>query len=182
MRNKPLTILGLIGFGLLGRLLPHIPNSTPVSAVALRAGRDLGRTWVVIIPLSTMLIVDAVIGFYDWRILASVYLSFALIGMFGYSMRFVRGAWRMGGVVLGSSFGFFLITNLAVWLFSPWYAKTLVGLLYCYALGLPFFLSMLAGDLLYAALLFGAFAYVRARARFAHQKTTPSSEWFFGVR
>ncbi|MDQ5955377.1 MAG: hypothetical protein QG621_380 [Patescibacteria group bacterium] len=162
MRNKLLTILGLIGFGLLGRLLPHIPNSTPMSAVALRAGRDLGRIWAVVIPLSAMLIVDAVIGFYDWRILTSVYVSFALIGMVGYSMRFVR-VWGMGGVVCGSSFGFFLITNFAVWLFSPWYAKTLAGLLYCYGLGFPFFLSMLAGDILYTALLFGAFDYVRAR-------------------
>jgi hypothetical protein len=54
---------------------------------------------------------------------------------------------------LSSSIGFFALTNAAVWAFSPWYEKSLAGLLYCYTLALPFFKTMLYGDLVYGFVL-----------------------------
>jgi hypothetical protein len=48
---------------------------------------------------------------------------------------------------------FFLITNFAVWASKSLYAPTLGGLLDCYVRGLPFYRTMLAGDLCYVALM-----------------------------
>ncbi|HET7259019.1 MAG TPA: DUF6580 family putative transport protein, partial [Candidatus Acidoferrum sp.] len=38
------------------------------------------------------------------------------------------------------------------------YPRTSAGLLSCYVAGIPFFWNTLAGDVLYASLLFGGFA------------------------
>ena len=52
-----------------------------------------------------------------------------------------------------------------MWLFSGFYPRTLGGLEACYVAAIPFFQNTLAGDLFYAALLFGGFALPSARCR-----------------
>jgi len=157
MAKKASIIFSLMLLGVLGRLMPHLPNATPIAAVALAASRYLGRAWSVIIPLAAMLITDSIIGFYDVRILLSVYVSFALIGGIGWVLRGRQDVGTSLLVILSASLLFFLITNFAVWFFSPWYEKSLSGLLYCYLLGLPFMRNMLLGDLLFSAVLLGNF-------------------------
>lgn len=156
MYSKALAICGLIGIGVAGRLIPHVPNMTPLTAITLAGSRYVGRTWAIAIPIAAMLVSDVVIGWYDWRILASVYLSVALMGLLSFSVRKRIGMLTSGVVVIGSSLVFFLITNFAVWLFSPWFDKSFSGLMYAYELGIPFFRSMMIGDLIYTPLLFGA--------------------------
>ena len=43
------------------------------------------------------------------------------------------------------------------------YPKTVAGLINCYVAAIPFFRNMLLGNLLYSALLFGAFAFAENR-------------------
>ena len=45
-----------------------------------------------------------------------------------------------------------------MWLFSGMYPPTVGGLAACYVAAIPFFQNTVAGDLFYAALLFGGFA------------------------
>jgi len=45
-----------------------------------------------------------------------------------------------------------------VWAAFTTYPKSLAGLLACYIAAVPFFWNTLAGDVLYAALLFGGYA------------------------
>ena len=58
---------------------------------------------------------------------------------------------------------FFLSTNFSVWLFQGLYEKTPAGLAACYTAALPFYRPMLAGDVFYAAVLFGAAALAGLR-------------------
>jgi hypothetical protein len=157
MYKKIAAILGLVGVGVVGRLLPHAPNATPITAVTFAARKQLGRAWAFVIPLAAMLLSDFVIGFYDWRVLLSVYGSFACIAILSQLMQKNSGLLAVGTLVVASSLLFFLITNGAVWLTSPWYAKSFAGLIYCYTLGLPFLRNMLLGDLAYTFVLLGAF-------------------------
>jgi hypothetical protein len=60
-------------------------------------------------------------------------------------------------VFLGSA-QFFVVTNLAVWATGGFYPKTIAGLVNCFVAGAPFFWYTLAGDALYAGILFGGFA------------------------
>ena len=151
----------LLAFGVAARLFPHLPNATPITAIAFAGSFYLGRRWVVILPILALFLSDLIIGFYDWRIMTSVYGSFAIIGWWSNFSRGRKGVVPVSFSILASSLFFFLATNGAVWLFSPWYEKSVSGLLYAYELGIPFFRNMLAGDLIYSAVLFGVFEAVR---------------------
>ncbi|OHB10740.1 MAG: hypothetical protein A3G05_00720 [Candidatus Zambryskibacteria bacterium RIFCSPLOWO2_12_FULL_45_14] len=153
----------LVLFGILVRLLPHLPNSTPISAIAFASSIYLGRRWALSLPLLALFLSDIFIGFYDWKIMASVYGSFVLIGILSWLGRKYKNLFSIGFLVILAPIIFFLVTNTAVWLFSPWYTKDIAGLLYCYELGLPFLRNMFIGDVVYTTFLFSVFEYARIR-------------------
>lgn len=161
MHRKIFAIGGLIGIGILGRLVPHAPNATAITGITVAARRYVGGVWVYVIPLLAMVVSDLVIGFYDWRILISVYGSFFLIAALSTLMTSFKSRWALLAMAAVGSIIFFLVTNFAVWMFSPWYAKSLSGLLYCYTLGLPFLRNMLCADLVYTFVLLGMFEHSR---------------------
>ena len=152
------------------RLLPHIPNFTPLGAFALFVGVFVARKhwWGLLLPLFAMFLSDLFIGFYDFKLMAVVYGSFLIYGVIGKVLgnlvsnpetKFpsTPGA---GMVFLGSVGGavvFYLTTNFAVWLFSTWYPHTVSGLLLSYTLALPFFKYTLLGDLFFTGVLFGVY-------------------------
>ncbi len=156
-RDKILLSLGLVALIIGARLIPHLPNFTPVAASALAATVYLGRRWGVGVALVGMILSDIFIGFYDWRLMAAVYGAFVMIALFGSLLKRYYSPLNVISASLLSSLFFFLVTNLAVWAFSSWYSKDLPGLIYCFTLALPFFRYTLAGDLFYTALLFPLF-------------------------
>jgi len=155
-------ILFLIGFGIAGRMIPHLWNATPIVAIGLFSFHYINKKYAWIMPLLILGVSDIFLGFYDWKLLIIVYGSFALVTLFG---KFIHGTGRkkISGIlfapILASTF-FFLVTNWAVWQFSPWYNHNLFGLLDSYAAGLPFLRNMLVGDLVFTTALFGAYEYV----------------------
>lgn len=155
MDKKSILIVALLLliFAVAMRLTTHLPNLTPISALAIVGSWYLGKRWGLALPLAAIAISDLFIGFYDWRIMLSVYASFAIIGLLSWITIKYRSVFSIGLSVIGSSMIFFLITNAAVWLFSPWYEKNITGLLYSYELGLLFFRNMLAGDIAYTVAL-----------------------------
>lgn len=157
-----LVALALLVFGVTARLLPHPPNATPLTAIAFASSIYLGKRWSVVLPGAVLFLSDMVIGLYDWRIMASVYGSFALIGWLSWLSKKYGGVLSVAVSVTGASLMFFFVTNSAVWFFSPWYEKSIAGLLYCWELGLPFLRNMLIGDTLYTASLLGVFELARA--------------------
>lgn len=156
-KNKLIISAFLILFGVVCRLIPHLWNFTPLAAIALFAGVYLGKRYALIIPIITMLIGDLFIGFYGIKLMLAVYLSFLIIGLLGYFIRKYKSAETIAASSIVASVLFFIITNWAVWQFSPWYAKTFQGLIQCYTMALPFFRNTLLGDLFYTAVLFGVY-------------------------
>lgn len=161
-KNLIITVCLLIFFGIIVRLLPHAPNMTPITAIAFTASLYLGRKWTIVLPILALFLSDLLIGFYDWRIMISVYGSFALIGLLSFIVAKYRSLLPVGLSIVGASLLFFFITNGAVWAFSPWYEKSISGLLYSYELGLPFLRNMLIGDVLYTSALIMVFESARA--------------------
>jgi hypothetical protein len=82
--------------------------------------------------------------------------------------------------VLACSLVFFAATNFAVWAFSGMYSADMTGLLQCYAAGLPFLKTTIAGDLFWAAALFGGAYLVRRLTRSA-AATAPTAGAGFGA-
>lgn len=157
---KLIVITGIIIFAAFMRLVPHYPNFTPVAAVALFGGAHLGKRWLAfMIPLVALLISDLFLGFHNLMI--PVYLSFALVVLLGTLMRNkIRVPYIIGGSIAGSLL-FFLITNAAVWIATPYYPNTLQGLLTSYTMAIPFFHTGLLGDLFYNGVFFGGFYLIR---------------------
>jgi hypothetical protein len=139
------------------RLVPHPPNFSPIDAMALFSGAYVGRKWLAFAaPLGALLLSDLLLGFYSGMLFQ--YVSVALIVLLGMVALPRVTALRLGGAALASSVLFFAVTNFGVWLVSGMYALTLSGLAACYVAAIPFFQNTVAGDLFYAALLFGGFA------------------------
>ena len=136
------------------RLLPHPPNFSPIGAMALFSGANLGkRPLAFAAPLGALLLSDAVLGFYHG--MATVYFSVALVVMIGMVALKRSTVLRIGTAAVLSSILFFAITNFGMWLFSGFYPRTMIGLEACFVAAIPFFQNSLAGDLFYATLLFG---------------------------
>lgn len=150
----------LFVFGLSGRLLSHPWNVTPLTAVALFAASYMGFRQSLFLTFAIMLVSDLCIGFYQWEVMFAVYLSFALASYIGSVWNTQKTVWSIVGVSIGSSLLFFIITNYAVWQFTPLYTHTLIGLQEAYIMAIPFFKNSCIGDLMYTGFLFGAYEYV----------------------
>ena len=165
MNARIVAIVSAILVAAVLRLVPHPPNFTPIGAMALFSGAYLGRRALAFAaPLGALLLSDLVLGFYSGMIVQ--YLAVALAVLLGILALQRRSALRVGAAALASSVLFFLITNLGVWALSGMYPHTVAGLQACFVAAIPFFQNTLAGDLFYAALLFGGFALL--------ERTVPS--------
>lgn len=157
-------VLAAVGFAVVMRVIPHPANVAPVAALALFAGAYLERRWTIVMPLSIMVVSDAIIGFHG--LIAFTWGCFLLTGVLGWWVRKKFGVMR---IIFGSLIGsvlFYVVTNWAVWAFTPLYTKNLSGLAQSYILALPFFRNTILGDLLFTGVFFGLAALAqRARAR-----------------
>lgn len=158
-------LLGFTAIALLAaiavRLLPHIPNFTPLGAFALFVGVFVARKhrWGLLLPVCAMFLSDLFIGFYDFKLMVVVYGSFlAYTGLGMLVSRRISTATVFLGSIGGATL-FYLTTNFAVWAFSSWYPHTVSGLLLSYTLALPFFKYTLLGDLFFTGVLFGVYAF-----------------------
>jgi hypothetical protein len=173
--------VGLTVLSMAGRLVPHVPNVTPVGASSLFAGSRIGGYLAYLLPVAVMAATDPIVGhaggasggysFGSPLIYASLMIN-VFIGQ-----RLVRNvsAMRVGVSAFLCSLQFFLITNFAVWLetvrgVSHFYAPTFAGLMTCYIDALPFWGRTLAGDLFYSAALFGIYAWLARRVPAAESR------------
>lgn len=157
----------LIVLGVAMRLLPHLPNFTPIAAMSLFGGVYLDKKYALILPLAALFISDVFIGFDSLESRLSVYSAFILVGLVGLA---VRRRKTVLTIILGSLSGsviFYLITNFAYFYHSSMYPHNLSGVLASYYNAIPFFRYTLLGDLVYTGLLFGAYeaAILLARRR-----------------
>jgi len=152
------------------RLIPHPWNVTPMGAMFLFSGsRFASRRDSLVVPLAALLVSDyAVVQFlyggqYGW-FSPFTWLGFLLVGLIGWTLRRKLTVARVAAGSLAGSVVFFLVSNFGVWIHGVLYPVTLAGLVDCYLAALPFFRNSLAGDLFYAAVMFGSYQWLRQRA------------------
>jgi hypothetical protein len=135
------------------RLVPHPPNFTPITSMALFSGVFFKRKYLsILVPLITMAISDMFLGFYP--ISVWVYIGFILVTILGWITKQVK----LHSVLL-SSLIFFIVSNFGVWLLG--YEHTMNGLVECYILAIPFFGYSLVGDLFWSFTLLKSFITVK---------------------
>lgn len=147
----------IITIAALLRLLPHPPNFAPIAAMALFGGVYLNKKYALILPLLALFTSDLFIGFYGAPMMSFVYGSFLLTGCIGIFLKNHKKPTVIISAALFSSLLFYLITNFGVWLTTPFYPKTLSGLLESYTMAIPFFRNTILGDLLYTGIFFTSY-------------------------
>ena len=166
--NKRGLIHLYILLGIIGRLIPHPANVTPMTSLCLFSGAKLSRLSAMIMVFIVMVISDMLLAlWFDYPLYGSwmlfSYSGFAAIIGLGYLLGKNPHKTRLLAFVIGSSVGYWLWTNFGVWLCGfdgLYYAHNLSGLLTCYGLALPFLRNSLLGDLVWMVLLFGSFEHI----------------------
>jgi len=155
MKERQNLIIIFILIAIWFRLIPHLPNFTPVTSLALFSGVLLQKKWLsMIIPLVAMIISDLVIGFHPISIW--VYLGITLITMSGWFTNRINVK-----SILISSLIFFIVSNFGVWILG--YPHTIDGIMLCYTMAIPFFGYSILGDLFWGFLFRESYKLIEKR-------------------
>ena len=137
-------VLLIIIFGVICRLIPHPPNFSPVTTIALFSGLNFtDKKIAFLVPTLILFLSDLIIGISVINLF--VYSGFLAVVFLGTRVRSIKFS-----NILLSSFIFFLISNFGVWVIG--YPKNIEGLLLCYSIAIPFFGYSIAGDLFFGYL------------------------------
>lgn len=169
--DRYLLAVAWVVFGILGRLIPHPPNMTPMTSVALFGGTQLNRGMALLVTVIAMVLSDAAIALVSGHNVFGIWSLFTYSGFAAivFAGSFLRSSPTFGKTfqfLLGSSVAFWLWTNFGLWATGEFgmYPRTLEGLLACYAAALPFLGSSVVGDLAWGLTLFGTFHWARKLA------------------
>lgn len=169
MKPKATLDLGLlillVTFGVLGRWMQPTWFFTPTAAVALFAGYYLSNRWLALaVPVGVMAISNLILpAYHDTAVMLVVYAAMMLPALLGRQLRHSSSYGRLALFSVLPAVVFFITTNFAVWGLLDFYPHTAAGLAQCYAAALPFFRMMLLGDVLYTAVVFGAYVFAAQR-------------------
>lgn len=137
------------------RLIPHPPNVTPITSLALFSGLMFQKRWLsILVPLVAMFISDMVLGF--GMISLWVYSAFMMITMLGW----ILNQMNVKSILL-SSLIFFIVSNFGVWIMD--YPHTIQGLTMCYTLAIPFFGYSIIGDLFWGFVIKYSYKFTESR-------------------
>ena len=131
----------------LSRFIPHPPNFTSLLALSFYVPVIFGLRYLPALLIS-FAITDFIIGyhsgtFFTW---GSVFLIGLIANFFAKNI-----TTRLSGALVGALI-FFVISNFGVWV-SGMYGLTIIGLLTCYTLALPFFGYSANSTLLFSVLI-----------------------------
>ena len=166
-KNKNMLASVWVVLGVVGRIIPHPANVTPMTSIALFGGAKLSRGKALLISLAAMLMSDILLGkleghaaFGLWSIFT--YSGFAAIVLAGGFLKNPTSG-RTLGFLVSASLAFWVWTNFGTWLVEGLYPHTAAGLAECYAMAVPFLRNALLGDLVWGLALFLSFSYVEKR-------------------
>jgi hypothetical protein len=167
-RNKPEGLrIVLMLIGVAGRLLPHVPNVTPIGGLGIWSGMRLEGQARYAIPLSAMLISDLFLGFHH----TMPYVYGAIIVNIWLASQIKKPSiWSVSGITFANALLFFVVTNFGVWYTSRFYTVPLYplswqGLIASYIAALPFLRFSLVGDFVYVGAFFSLERVVLALAQ-----------------
>ena len=155
-KTRYILVVGLILLAVVSRWLPHPPNFSPVIGIALLAGaRFSSRPLALAVPLVALMISDLVLGWHST--VPYVYLGMAFAVYCGWKSLKTTPAvsMKLGLTTTLAAVGFFVLSNLGVWLSQDLYSHDLSGLGACFVAAIPFFPATLVSGLIYSYALFG---------------------------
>ncbi len=179
MTKRTGILIGFLALAIASRFFilagPAWANFSPMASMALFAGTYFSNrlqaiSWTILAVWFSNLLLNNILYTQYFPTFSlgfdGVHMGiFALISLLGSSnAKNAMNPTKFIGTNLISAFGFFILSNLAVWVASEIaYPKNVQGLLACYAAGLPFLKNSLLSQFLFSGLFFGAFESLKAR-------------------
>jgi hypothetical protein len=114
------------------------------------------------LPLTAMLVSNLILGFHSSMFF--VFLAIALITMVAHFAKMHAPTLvKTAGMVVASTFSFFVITNFAVWVLDSLYPMSLEGLIACYIAAIPFYGNTIISTAIFSVLFLGMAKWVEKR-------------------
>lgn len=131
----------------ISRFIPHPPNFTSLLALSFYVPAILGLRYLPVLLIS-FAITDFVIGYHS-----GTFFTWGSVFMIGIMANYLSKnlVTRLSGALLGALI-FYLITNFGVWL-SGMYEYSIIGLINCYTLALPFFAYSVISTLVFSVII-----------------------------
>lgn len=160
----------------IARFAPELANFSPVGALALFAGAQLGLRWKsFIMPFAFLILSDVLINVWVFEgqygiMYDSFYWTYFVVAMIILVGHFFASSQKVGSILLGS--GLATLLHWGVLDFIYWVAggtsvttglvltKDMTGLLEAYIQGAPFAKNFAMGTIAYSLILFGFYAMV----------------------
>jgi|SRR6185312_2982463 len=162
LNTRFLVITALIALAILTRLIPHAPNFTAASAVALFGAAYYDKKILAfLVPLTAVFISDLLLGGL-YKGMEWVYASYIAIAALGFLLRNKITVYRVFSFSVISSICIYVISDFGVWL-GTIYPHNPQGFVACYMAALPFLRNWLLGDLFYGGLLFSTFYFMQLK-------------------
>jgi hypothetical protein len=153
--KKQNLLIAFILIAVFFRLIPHPPNFTPITSLALFSGIMFQRKWLsILVPIIAMLLSDMVLGF--GMISMWVYAAFMLVTISGWFLKQMNVK-----SILVSSMIFFTVSNFGVWALG--YPHTFDGFMLCYTMAIPFFGYSIIGDLFWGFSIKYSYKFTESR-------------------
>lgn len=139
--------LGVFSALAISRFIPHPPNFTSLLALSFYVPAILGLKYLPVLLIS-FAITDFVIGYHS-----GTFFTWGSVFMIGIMANYLSRnlITRLSGALLGALI-FYLITNFGVWL-SGMYEYSIIGLMECYTLALPFFAYSVISTLVFSFII-----------------------------
>ena len=165
-----IVIVFLILLASFSRIIPHMPNFTPIGAMALFGGAYLKNKYhAFLIPIASLWLSDLVLNNFIYSYYSDFtwfypgflwqYISFILIILMGYFFLKKLNFKSLFVTTIFSSLLFFIVTNFGVWLSGTMYPLDFQGLITCNVMALPFYEGTLLGFIIYSTFLFGVLEF-----------------------
>jgi len=139
-----------VGFRVINHNYNFAPNLELITTVTVLAAIIIGWKAAIVVPLLSVILSDLIIG--NSLIFMFTWGAFILIGLGSillrkYNKKPIKQVGLSLGFAITSSFVFFVVTNFGVWV-QGWYPATMAGLIQCFTMAIPFYRTMLIGNMI----------------------------------
>lgn len=139
-------LINMLAIAIIGRLLPHPPDFSPIPALCLLLSQTYSKKISVFLMLSTIFISDillAVINGYPW-IGGWAFFTYSGYIICILAIRKTNSAWFS---LFAMTLLFWVWSNFGVWITN--FPYTLNGVISCYLLALPFLANSIVGGIVW---------------------------------
>lgn len=169
-----IVIIGIVRFLFIyDNQISSLSNFSPLGAMALFGGAYFSKNWKAFgFPLLTLFISDLILSFTIFSEFRSGLLYGGWYWTYGaFALMTLAAKWMAKKItvvsVLTSAlvlvFIHWIVSDVGVWIGGALYPQTFMGFVACLIAAIPYELNLLAGTLLYSAILFGSFGWMQRK-------------------